>query len=1123
MRKVLVLFLGISAAAVAQRNIADQVRQLEAKGSAAQARALLQKAVQDRPADTAAVEAWAQFLDMYGDAEARDAYEKFIALPGSSGERKAAAARRLVMLSLVAGDEAAAARHLETYRSSGGSGLELPKAGSAPQGPKTDIIEIPGPIRSFSRMAALSPDLALDEVLGALARNIVTNGYQAASSSEALDQTEYLKLVIKYLSQARELTKLAGEGRAIQIDACESAQTGELLRVLGYRMRGGCGSEVVLETVNASRAFLTIDSGFPIAELELALRTNRPFRYEYAATKVPVLYSADYWLSAREKQAGEFIDAFLGDPSLCRLYLGLSKLDQETAEELRKALPVQRIKAFAHVVDFFGGMMQIRAGKVIVPGGARSAAMWTELVGAPPDQGAAFLEKLISRDDGWMASYFDSLTRISGPVQDYLTEPQRLKRFYLAVRGRVTSPGPARPVFRSNTELMLLTTRLRLEPDGRPHVPGGVEVWRNLFVQHPHGKYDGKLTKSAVGWKEPDDVVEALFALCRKAVENEPLKIFMAISDINRRRAKSLDNTTVDRLVRDYRILGAQFPLLAEVTSLSDKTVLQFLDTAQAVTQIRDQGLRADTAGILQALVALWQIFQRQDSISSADADPALSTLLTSFARIRNSRELFDAGRSGVQLLLKHTQSPAQANPHDRYFDLLAGTARPPDAEVHRQIVGDMLRLWEAQRLPSLKLLFDVADHLEALGKGEKLNTALVSRLASRISEIQVPRAAMSTIEKNSMAFGYWTERHIETQRKLNIRSQIERAGADPEKLKDLRGHLAAMLRDALVGLCYIHYAPPGAQILQTNPIFVRSHDFLGLQGTPQTWRHTEVFGTGWPSSAGGRLVGSLVGLPYALADAEQNFLIPTREQALIWGDLVPQMVLMAKVPRWWDVTPGQLHWVGLHMRHAESALAEAGLNEGRRKQVIDSLERHAAPARVRRIEINLAGGNVREALHLTTPSELFMLAADLLKLDKSPGTLFAAEIARLTAAAPGKATYAAISRAFGTPKPTLAHSYHPELLHLRTFPTLMGYSSRIMAESWESNLLFYAALADELLVSPSQLNLLIPEWTQKTVERIFATHLEDWPALLRSLRAVGVDIREQAKKGPSAEAKALQ
>ena len=82
----------------------------------------------------------------------------------------------------------------------------------------------------------------------------------------------------------------------------------------------------------------------------------------------------------------------------------------------------------------------------------------------------------------------------------------------------------------------------------------------------------------------------------------------------------------------------------------------------------------------------------------------------------------------------------------------------------------------------------------------------------------------------------------------------------------------------------------------------------------------TEVFGSGWPSSAGGRLVGSLAGLPYALAEAEQNFLIPTREQALIWGDLVPQMILMAKVSRWWNVTPSQTHWVALHMNQGGTA-----------------------------------------------------------------------------------------------------------------------------------------------------------------------------------------------------------
>src|SRR5207247_11413698 len=95
-----------------------------------------------------------------------------------------------------------------------------------------------------------------------------------------------------------------------------------------------------------------------------------------------------------------------------------------------------------------------------------------------------------------------------------------------------------------------------------------------------------------------------------------------------------------------------------------------------------------------------------------------------------------------------------------------------------------------------------------------------------------------------------------------------------------------------------------------------------------------------------------------------------------------------------------------------------------------------------------------------------------------------AGEIPRLAAQAPGEVDYKAISRAFGTPKPTLANSYQPELLNLRTFPTLMGYSSRIMAESWESNTVYWAALADEVHLPPSQLNVLIPEWTSGRASR---------------------------------------
>jgi hypothetical protein len=616
---VFVAFLIVSGATAASN--LEQSRKLEAAGDTQGARALLARAAQSNSSDITAMTEYAHFLDRYGDPGARQAYEKLLSGLRASGDKKAAGecARRLAVLNALAGDRAGTESALATYQQM--TGAEVKAMGTAPAAARSTIA-IPGPLRSFARMAAIAPDISPDDILPAVARNVVTNGFQASHSNDALEQTEYLKLVHRYLSQARELEKLAGAEKTIRIESCESPKSADLLRIIGFRMRGGCGSEVVLETVNATRAFLTTDSGFPVHELEQSLRTNRPFSYSFAPTMVPVLYTAEYWLAGtKEKESAEFIDSFLGDPSLCRLYLGLSKLDFDTAEALKKQMTVTRLKAFSHVLDFFGGMFEIRDGKAVLPGGPRATAAWTEMVGVSPDNGPAFFEKLLARDDGWMASLYDALSRIRGPVRDYLTDPVRLRRFYGAVRGKVTSPGPARPVFRSNTDMMLLTTRLRLDANGKPHVPGSLEIWRNLFINHPHGKYDGKLTKAASSWKDPDDVLEALFALSRKAVENEPLKIFMAMTDLDRNRTKPLEPATIDRLARKYRQYSSQYSIFAESPALSDKSILEYIDTAEALNKVRDQLLRADTAGTMQALVGMWQIFVRQGSLPQAQAD----------------------------------------------------------------------------------------------------------------------------------------------------------------------------------------------------------------------------------------------------------------------------------------------------------------------------------------------------------------------------------------------------------------------------------------------------------------------------------------------------------------------
>jgi hypothetical protein len=49
-------------------------------------------------------------------------------------------------------------------------------------------------------------------------------------------------------------------------------------------------------------------------------------------------------------------------------------------------------------------------------------------------------------------------------------------------------------------------------------------------------------------------------------------------------------------------------------------------------------------------------------------------------------------------------------------------------------------------------------------------------------------------------------------------------------------------------------------------------------------------------------------------------------------------------------------------------------------------------------------------------------------------------------------------------------------------------------------------------------LNRLVPELTRRMVEKIFATEMEDWPALLRAARETGDEFRN-AKMAPLANA----
>ena len=977
-------------------------------------------------------------------------------------------------------------------------------------------VAVPGPLRSFLRMAGVSQKISTEEVLPLLARNVAVEGYQGRKD-KAGRPTEFLVLLKRYVQQARELVTLAGPEGVIRVSSCD--QAGPLLNILGYRLREGCGKDAALETADPESAFLTIDSGFPLAELEQTLQGGHPFACHFAPTPVPLLFSPDDWTHAGAKgsqnKGNDVLDSLLDDPALARLYWAMARMDTETSASLRQFAGIPRLLPFAPVLDFYGSHISIRNGRMVVPGGAAAESAWKALAEADPESPKEFVARLLAKDDGWLAAYFDTLSRLTPAQQVYFTEAHRLPRFYEALRGKDIGDGPARPVFRPDPDLLLLVTRLELDSSGQPMVPGNLEVWEQILRQKSDSKVVRQWAKRANHWKNPDQLVEALFAFSRQSTEDGPLQIYLMLSAIDGARPpeRRLSPQTVRLLAQKFGRFGNQYLTFSEFEALNDDSITRFLEVAEVIDRISNVTLRANALGIFQANVGLWQVLARQGQIPAAKVNTSWQAVIGPFAAgSPSSAQLFDSAQASVGELWRAAAGRPNLS-QDEVVALLAGPSQSnPDGQRVRQELADRIRsVMDGQRLVSLDTLLALGDGLNELAQGKDVGNTLIS-LAGQLKEFEMPRPMFTSSERSEWAAGFYNTRHSSLQTRTDL-AKIIKSPRSKKELVEARGLVVPFLRDTLVGLNYAYYEPPGAQILLNNPLFVRSHDFSGemAMGGGQSWHVPHVFGSGLPAGGGAHLAGSLADLPFVLAEAEQDFIVPENVQALIWHELVPGLVSSATLPRWWGVTRNELHAVTLYQRTGEELLTAAAQDEKLRQTVLDILSERMAPQRSEQVGKALRAGAVQEALSRALPGETFYLAAEFRQ--RFPGQdghweKAGEELDALSKEYPAEVSWKRLSDDFGVPHPALAQSYSRELLKVKPFPAFMGYSSRLLAESWDSNNLYWARLADELGYSPAMLNRLVPELTYHMVEKIFATDFEDWPAMLRAMRETGDEFR---------------
>ena len=420
--------------------------------------------------------------------------------------------------------------------------------------PAENTVIIPGPLRSFLRMAGISQQITSEDVLPLLARNAFATGYLNGSP------TEYLRLLDRYLHQARELQMLAGSSATIHVANCAEAEP--LLNILGYKARPACGQkDTILVTADPERAFLTTDSGFPLTALEEALAKGEPFTYAFPNSRVPVLFSESDWKAlsgAKSRGAQTLVEILLREPAIDRLYWALSNSDGETRNALLHSPGLTRLLPDGPVLDFYGGQICIRNGRVAVPGGAAAESGWKDLTGANPKSSGDFVLSLIEKDNGWLAVYFDSLSRVDPTQQAYLTASPRLKRLYEAFHEPEPNAYPARAVFRRAPALLMLFTRLQWNPDGEPRIPGNLDVWKQILAEKYGSKVAHEWGKRARSWKRPEQLLEAMTAMARIDTDEGPLQMYLMLNEIDRGRADGQTTSPHDRTPAGEPVLSAE-------------------------------------------------------------------------------------------------------------------------------------------------------------------------------------------------------------------------------------------------------------------------------------------------------------------------------------------------------------------------------------------------------------------------------------------------------------------------------------------------------------------------------------------------------------------------------------
>jgi hypothetical protein len=499
------------------------------------------------------------------------------------------------------------------------------------------------------------------------------------------------------------------------------------------------------------------------SSLRLKLASALTSPSAHPGEKVPLPLDPSIWretILQRNVPDAQLIAAIIADRDAALVYHGLAALDDETLGALgpdREALVHLRRNSGAFAT--FGRALRIKAGRVVVPGGADAEPLWSAIVGADPSRPSAFVQRLFRNEQSRLAWLYDTVAHLDPARQRLafgggLTGNARIERTreLLSLFRDVAAEWKVqeRPFNRPSLDPPLILSLTSVEASGVPRGPNSRRMWERIFAESTANPVT--ISGDGLDERSPAPPIDAVW-MARRIV---------SAGLTGRRRFETLlfaQRVFGDRPANDPERLAVAtalrgmmaFPALMLTLERDDVRAPGLLAAAArhgaALQGIRSAGARRASIMQFQAVVAVVDRAYRMGGFDREDAHAALGSL---FALEVHAERGYD-GRLAAwikQTLVSRPPAPAAAalgNAEASVLGAMAGwrpSAQPAGIE------------WEGQRYNvdpascELRRLRTIRDRqLAILAPSARPLATLDARLAS-VAQASSPEARENAEER---------------------------------------------------------------------------------------------------------------------------------------------------------------------------------------------------------------------------------------------------------------------------------------------------------------------------------------------------------------------------------------